>query len=214
MVDAAYIILGVAVFGLLVALVWRYGARLMRFPCPAWLAWTVERDNPFTSATRAAAVIRSAGIQPGMQALDLGCGPGRITVPLAQAVLPGGEVLAVDVQAAMLRRAQAKADAAGLTNIQFLRAAIGEGRLPLGQFDCAFLVTVLGEVPDRQGALAEVYAALKPGGILTVAEIALDPHYQRRGTVLALAEPAGFRQSTFAGAWYGYSLNLQKPPLR
>lgn len=212
MLDIAYIVSGLVVLGLLIALVWRYGARLMRFPCPAWLAWTVERDNPFTSATRAAGVIRAAGLAPGMQVLDLGCGPGRITVPAARAVMPGGEVVAVDVQAAMIRRARARAAAAHLTNIRFLQAAIGEGKLGLAQFDRAFLVTVLGEIPDRRAALAEVFAALKPGGMLTVAEIAFDPHYQRRATVEKLASSVGFRLAGFNGAWYGYSLNLLRPP--
>ncbi len=212
MLEIAYVVIGLIVLGLLIALAWRYGARLMRFPCPAWLAWTVERDNPFTRATRAAGVIKSAGLTPGMHVLDLGCGPGRITVPAAQAIMPGGEVVAVDIQPAMLRRAQVKAAAAGLTNIRFLQAAIGDGKLGLAQFDRAFLVTVLGEIPDRRLALAEIFSALKPGGILTIAEIAFDPHYQRRATVEELASSVGFGLAGFDGAWYGYSLSLLRPP--
>ncbi len=211
MIDIVYIILGLALLGLLIALAWRYGSRRLRFPCPAWLAWTVERDNPFTSATRAAGVIAAAGVRSGMKVLDLGCGPGRIAVPAAKAVLPGGEVLAVDIQPGMLRRAQARADAEHVTNIRFLQAAIGDGKLGQDQFDRAFLVTVLGEIPDRRRALTDVLSALKPGGILTVAEIAFDPHFQRRATIESLASSVGFRLAGFNGAWYGYSLNLLKP---
>jgi len=40
------------------------------------------------------------------------------------------------------------------------------------------LVTVLGEVPDREAALREIFDALKPGGILSVTEIIFDPHFQ------------------------------------
>ncbi len=211
MTALSYIVLGLLGLSLLVLVGWRYGSRLFRFPCPAWLAWVVERDNPFSAATGAASIIAAAGLRPGMQVLDFGCGPGRLTVPAARAVLPAGEVWAVDVQPAMLRRAEAKAIAAGVTNVRFLQARAGDGKLGSTRFDRAFLVTVLGEIPDRRGALAEIFAALKPGGVLTVAEIAMDPHFQRRVTVTSLATSVGFREGKFSGAWYGYSLNLEKP---
>src|SRR5512135_3360688 len=117
MMDIAYLALGLVVLGLLAISFWRFGARLAHLPCSSWLAWSVERDNPFTSATRAASVIKAAGLRPGMHVLVIGCGPGRITIPAARAVMPGGEVLAVDLQPAMIRRAEASAAAAHLTNI-------------------------------------------------------------------------------------------------
>ncbi len=212
MTDTAYVILGLAVLGALGLLVWRYGARLSRLPCPSWLAWTVERDNPLIEATRSASLIKFSGLRPGMTVLDMGCGPGRVSIPVARAVAPGGEVFAVDLQPAMLRRAQAKATAARIGNIHFLEAGAGEGKLGTDRFDRAFLVTVLGEIPRRQPALAEIFAALKPGGILTVAEVALDPHYQRPGAVRKLAASVGFREAGYSGAWYAYSMNLERPP--
>lgn len=211
MMDIADLALGLVVLGLLAISFWRFGARLAHLPCPSWLAWTVERDNPFTSATRAASLIEASGLKPGMKVLDLGCGPGRLAIPAAAAVMPGGEVLAVDLQPAMLRRAQARAASAGTGNIRFLQAAIGEGRLGSGEFDRAFLVTVLGEIPDRAAALAEIFRALKPGGILTVAEVALDPHYQSRAAVAKLAGSVGFSEADSRGAWYAFSVNLRKP---
>lgn len=60
-------------------------------------------------------------------------------------------------------------------------------------FDRAWLVTVLGEVPAREAALREVYKALKLGGVLSIAEVIPDPHYQNQSTVRRLAEGAGFR---------------------
>lgn len=209
--TVVYIVLGLALLGVAIALVWRYGSRIIRVPCPAWLAWMVERDNPFASAARAEALIQAAGLQPGMRVLDFGCGPGRLTIPAAVAVAPGGEVWAVDVQAAMLRRAEAKAAAANVSNIRFVQAAAGADALGLERFDRAFLVTVLGEIPDRPAALLEIFRSLTPGGILTVAEIAFDPHYQTQRTVSRLAASAGFRPGLYRGGWYGYSLNLQKP---
>ncbi len=210
-IDVLYAALGLALLGALVALLWRSGSRIARFPCPSWLAWMVEADNPFAWATGARALIAAAGLRPGMQVLDFGCGPGRVAVPAAQAVAPVGQVWAVDVQAAMLRRAEAKASTANVTNIRFLQAASGAGALGLQQFDRAFLVTVLGEIPDRRTALLEIFNSRKPGGILTIAEIALDPHYQTRRSVADLAVSVGFHAGLYQGGWYGYSLNLEKP---
>lgn len=209
--NAIFIALGLAILAAAIPLIWRYGSRFARFPCPSWLAWMVERDNPFSNATRAQALIESGGLQPGMRVLDFGCGPGRLTVPAALAVAPQGEVWAVDVQSAMLRRAEARARASNATNIRFVQAAAGAGALGPEQFDRAFLVTVLGEIPDRQAALVEIFRSLKPGGILIVAELALDPHYQTLRGVSRLASLVGFRQGLYRGAWYGYSLNLEKP---
>jgi predicted methyltransferase len=74
------------------------------------------------------------------------------------------------------------------------------------------LITVLGEIPDRESALQELFTALKPGGILVVAELVFDPHYQSRKTVLRLAKNAGFRESEFFGNRLAYLLLLEKPP--
>jgi ubiquinone/menaquinone biosynthesis C-methylase UbiE len=65
-----------------------------------------------------------------------------------------------------LQRVQAKAQAANLNNIRFLQAGAGEDKLEHSYYDRAVLVTVLGEIPDREAALREIVEALKPGGIL------------------------------------------------
>jgi ubiquinone/menaquinone biosynthesis C-methylase UbiE len=134
-----------------------------------------------------------------------------VAIPIARKVGPDGEVLAVDIQAGMLRRAQEKALAVKVTNIRFLQAAVGEGKLPRDRFDRAVLVTVLGEVPDRESALREIFDALKPGGRLSVTEVIFDPHFQSRQSVARLAHSAGFRQNAFHGNRIAYTLNFEKP---
>jgi ubiquinone/menaquinone biosynthesis C-methylase UbiE len=206
----------ISIFGLflLVAVIWRFASRRQSLPCPVWLRWLVELDNPFTKTNRAAAIVQHLDLQPGMAVLDVGCGPGRVTIPLAQQVGPQGEVVAMDIQAGMLQRAQHKAQAANLTNIRFLHAGVGAGKLERNRFDRALLVTVLGEIPNRRAALQEIFAALKPGGLLSVTEIIFDPHFQSRGTVLQLAASAGFREQMFFGNRIAYTQNFEKPPVR
>src|SRR5690348_11392656 len=81
---------------------WRLASRRASLPCPSWLAFLVELDNPLFRNNRASAILGGLGLAPGMRALDAGCGPGRLTIPMAQAVGSEGRVVAVDVQAEML----------------------------------------------------------------------------------------------------------------
>lgn len=193
------------------AFIWRFASRRHSVPCPVWLRWLVELDNPFTRTSRAAVIVDHLDLRPGMEVLDFGCGPGRVTVPVAKHVGEEGSVVAVDIQAGMLARAKEKAQASRLTNIEFVQAGAGEGKLGHSRFDRALLVSVLGEIPDRKGALKEIFDALRPGGILAVTETVFDPHYQSRNTVTQLAAEVGFQEHGFFGNRMAYTLNLMKP---
>ena len=192
-------------------LVWRVSSRRYMLPCPSWLAWMVERDNPFTKVNRAATIIEHLDLKQGMMVLDVGCGPGRLTIPLARKIGPNGQVVALDIQAAMLAKVQEKARLDNLTNITFIEAGIGQGKLEHNFFDRVLMVTVLGEIPDRQAALKEIFDSLKPGGILCVTEVIFDPHFQRQSTVLNLAREAGFKEKSIFGSWFSYLMNFEKP---
>jgi len=206
-----YSIAGILVAILIVFITWRFASRRRSLPCPVWLRWLVELDNPFTRTNRARVIIEHLDLQQGMSVLDLGCGPGRVAIPVAQKVGKHGNVVAVDIQAGMLRRAEEKAIKAGVSNIQFVQAGAGEGRLGKEQFDRALLITVLGEIPDRELAVKEVFEALKPGGLLSITEIIFDPHFQRQGTVRKIAQQNGFREKAFFGNAIAYTMNLEKP---
>ena len=196
---------------IVVGVVWRFASRRRELPCPAWLHWLVELDNPFTQTNRSAFIVDHLRLAPGMAVLDAGCGPGRLTVPAAKRVGAAGAVVAVDIQSGMLERARQKVIAAGLCNVEFVQAGLGEGRLPRGNFDRALLITVLGEITNPKAALTEIFAALKPGGILSVTEVIFDPHFQSRGTVTALACEAGFVIGQRWGHRLAYVQHLEKP---
>ncbi len=194
-----------------ISIAWRLSSRRHALPCPSWLRWMVELDNPFAASNKAAFIVAQLQIQPGMKVLDAGCGPGRVTLPLARAVGSTGQVLAVDLQPAMLEQVAAKARAQGLGNVRTQAAALGQGQLPAGEHDRAVIAAVLGEIPDRAAALADLLRSLRPGGLLAVAELVFDPHFQRRSTVERLARDAGFVVHSFHGHAAAYLLVLQRP---
>jgi len=204
LVGAAFVALIGVVAG------WRLSSRRRSLPCPVWLRWLVELDNPFTKTNRAAFIVGTLGLAEGMTVLDAGCGPGRLTLPLARAVGARGRVVALDLQPGMLGRVRAKVEAAGLENVELVEAGLGEGRLPVEEFDRAVLVTVLGEIPDRAAALAELRGALKPGGILAIVEVVFDPHFQSRKAVTGLAVAAGLRERAFFGRSWAYVLHFER----
>ncbi len=194
----------------LVSLLWRLLSRRHRLPCPSWAVPLLE--NPYIQALAGAELLLDrAGVEPGMSVLDVGCGPGRLSLPAARRVGPGGEVVALDLQPRMIHRLEERIEGAGLTNVTPILAAAGEGRAGTERYDRAFLVTVLGEIPDREAALAEIYGALKPGGVLSITEVLPDPHYQTRAGIGRLAESAGFEPRASFGTFWAFTRNFARP---
>lgn len=202
---------GAGILGTLVGLAgWRFASRRRLLPCPHWLSVLLE--NPYFNAVASAeTILDRLGVAPGMKVVDVGCGPGRVTVPAARRVGPTGSVTALDIQPEMLRRLQEKVEAAGLSNVLPVQAGAGTGALETGAFDAALLVTVLGEIPDQKAALREIFGALRPGGVLSVTEVLPDPHYQLRSHVRSLAIEAGFEEKRSFSDGVAYTLHFARP---
>jgi ubiquinone/menaquinone biosynthesis C-methylase UbiE len=135
-----------------------------------------------------------------------------LLIPAAQRVLPGGEVVGLDIQPGMIERLKARAAQATVLNLTAIVGDATQQHFPAESFDVIYLCTVLGEIPNRQTALRECYAALKPGGLLSITEIFPDPHYQSRAVVQRLARTAGFRLRELHGPWYFFTANFGELP--
>jgi ubiquinone/menaquinone biosynthesis C-methylase UbiE len=164
--------------------------------------------NAFVGPER---LIRRLRVAPGMRVLDAGCGPGRLTIPLARAVGPAGEVVALDGQREMLEKLETRLEAEEIRNVRTARAVLGEGVLKEGGFDRVVLAMVFGEARDRRAAARELYAALEPGGVLSVTEIFGDPDHRRPAKVRREVEAAGFRLAEIFGGFPAFTLNFEKP---
>ena len=206
-----YLIAGAAVAFIALNIGWRYASRVKKLPCPSALAWMLEGGlvDRWLNTPR---MVGYLGLQPGMRVLEIGPGPGRVLLPIARQVAPGGEAVGLELQPKMIEKLVTRAARAGLDNV---RAVQGDASLPqdssLGSFDVVLLVTVLGEIPDRAAALRNAYQLLQPGGRLSITEVLGDPHYQRRETVRQLAEAAGFRSREVHSHWIQFTANFERP---
>ena len=203
-----YLLVLIIALPLVAWLGWRLLSHRRSLPCPTSLAWLL--DNPFTAGYHST-VISRLELAPGLLVLDAGCGPGLLTTAIAAAVGPQGRVLALDIQPGMIAKAQARAAKARLSNIDYLVAPLGQGRLPATRFDRALLVTVLGEIPDKVAALTEIRSSLKPGGFVSITEVLPDPHYQSPRRIAALASLAGLRFRNKVGSLLVFTVNLERP---
>jgi ubiquinone/menaquinone biosynthesis C-methylase UbiE len=196
---------------LLLCLAWRFASRRAALPCPVWMRWLLDPSSGKGVSARTRRTITNLALKPGMQVLDAGCGPGRLSIPMADAVGPAGTVTAMDLQDGMLAIVSKRAEKNKISNISFIQGGIEDIGLPSEKYDRAVLITVLGEIPNRETAMEGLFKALKPGGILLVEETIRDPHFQTRSTVTQLADSAGFRMKEFSGNRFSFTMLLEKP---
>ena len=109
-------------------------------------------------------------LRAGLRLLDFGCGPGTITVGLAQAVDPG-QVHGIDLEESQVELARAAARDGGHENATFHVGSVYELPFEDEYFDVAHCHTVLTHVPDTGRALREVSRVLKPGGLIASREM-------------------------------------------
>jgi SAM-dependent methyltransferase len=109
-------------------------------------------------------------IHPGENVLDVGCGGGLDTMAAATLVSAAGRVVGMDMITEMLGRAKKNLIDFPFTNVTFLRAS-GED-LPFSDetFNAVISNGVFNLIPDKAGAVAEVFRVLKSGGRLMIAD--------------------------------------------
>lgn len=102
--------------------------------------------------------------EPGELAVDVGCGRGAVTFPLAEKVTPGGQVTAVDLSSAMVERVLEQAARSGVGNVDARVMDARSPDLPEGSFDLLASSLVLFFLPDAAEALTRWVRLVRPGG--------------------------------------------------
>ena len=119
-------------------------------------------------------------LKPGQRVLDFGCGPGIISVGLAEAVDPG-ELHGIDMEASQIELARAAAQAGGHANATFRVGDVTDLPFEDESFDVAHCHAVLMHVPDTPAVLAEVKRVLKPGGLIACRESIISSSFLHPG---------------------------------
>ncbi|HLA84562.1 MAG TPA: class I SAM-dependent methyltransferase [Thermoguttaceae bacterium] len=159
--------------------------------CPWWAAaFTI--DPPGRKWVHDPQKIVGPYVVPGMTVMDVGCGVGWFTIPMARMVGEHGRVIAVDLQPQMLAITQRRAEKAGVAaRIEMHRCE--RNRLGVDvKADFALVFAMLHEVPDADRLLGEVRDVLNPGGKLLLAEPPIHVTAKKFAREVALAEAAGF----------------------
>jgi ubiquinone/menaquinone biosynthesis C-methylase UbiE len=121
-------------------------------------------------ASASAALLDRVGLRPGQRAVDLGCGPRGVLDLLAGRVSPGGRVVGLDADPAHTAMAAEFAAVQALGCVDIVTADARHTGLPAGSFDLVHARTLLVNVPDPAGVVAEMVRLARPGGSVAVLE--------------------------------------------
>jgi SAM-dependent methyltransferase len=195
--------------GIFLAVVaWR---RIFPAPMPGFAAPTLDtacRRRHFSPEVAA----ERHGLGPGMRVLEIGPGIGYLTGAAAERIGPHGRLVSLDLQLSLLTKLR---DRLGPATPPLVRG--DATRLPFrgASFDLVYLSSVLGEIPDKPGAMREFGRVLRSGGTLAVSEeIIFDPDYVRLPVARRLAAGAGFAPGEYFGQRFRYTQRFVAPAAR
>lgn len=145
----------------------------------AALAELVDLDAEVLSAylDDVMGLIQAAATGPIHRIVDLGSGTGTGALALLRR-FDGAEVIAVDASATMLDRVRAKAARLGRQGtIRTVRADLDDSWPALGPVDLVWAAASMHHLADPDRVLADVFGAIRPGGLLAVAELDSFPRF-------------------------------------
>lgn len=158
--------------------------------CPWWLIRSF--DNPLRHLVQKPEGILQGMIRPGDHCLDIGCGYGYFTIPMAGLAGASGSVTAADLQPQMLAGVRRRAEKAGVLRQVRLHQVDPTGLPFKGEFDFALAFWMIHEVPDQGELLNQIHVSLKPGGKFLLVEPKGHVKREDFAQTLHVGEEAGF----------------------
>jgi precorrin-6B methylase 2 len=149
------------------------GKRYMDREISAVMGWQgaawLER-NKREREERTDLLLEALALQPGMVIADIGAGTGYLSRRMAPLVMPGGKIIALDLQPEMVNILQAGVNRSGLKQIVVKLGAIDDIKLPKNSIDMAIMVDVYHELAFPYEVMSSIMLALKPRGRLVFVE--------------------------------------------
>lgn len=115
-------------------------------------------------------LIEALKLRPGMTVIDIGAGSGTLSFPMATRVLPGGQVIAEDIQPEMLDLVRAKARKTKVTNVVPLLGTTTDPKVSPGSADLMIMVDVYHEFDQPYEMVSNMVRGLKKGGRIVFVE--------------------------------------------
>ena len=131
----------------------------------AWL----ERDKR-EREERTDLLLDALALQPGMIVADIGAGTGYLSRRMAPLIVPGGKIIALDLQPQMVNMLQAAVNRSGLKQIEVKQGSVDNIKLPKNSIDMAIMVDVYHELAYPYEVMVSILQALKPRGRLVFVE--------------------------------------------
>ena len=135
--------------------------------CPAFAQPRTEEERAAEMKRR---VIETLQLRPGDTAADVGCGDGFYTIPLARFLGPSGKLYAEDINDAELIKLKEHLGKEGLKNVEVIKGAEDDPKLPADRLDAVLIVNSYHEMTAHEAMLRHVRDALKPGGTFVLME--------------------------------------------
>jgi len=165
-------------------------------------------------------IVAQIGIQPGMSVADFGSGSGHLAILMAQKIGKEGRLYAVDILEDKLDSVRVRAKAAGLENIETIRAnleVLGSSGLADGSQDMVILINILFQSEKKQDIFAESKRVLKNGGRIVIIDWkkgagALPAGRQGLGPPDNLRTDEPTMQSILSSAGFSFERNFDTSP--
>ena len=141
--------------------------------------------------------------------LEIGPGPGYFSVNTAK-TLKNGKLVLLDIQKEMLDFAKKRLKKRKIENVEYILCNGVNFDLDNESFDRVFMVTVIGEIENKENYLREIHRVLKNDGMLSISESAGDPDKLSVEELKSLVSANGFKANDFFGSKFNYTMNFKK----
>ena len=154
-------------------------------------------------------LIKRIELKVNSTVLELGPGPGYFSIPVARK-LKNGKLYLADIQQEMLGYAKKRIEKRKLDNVEYYLCDGKTFNFNDNSFDIIYMVTVIGEVENKDEYLKDFYRILKPNGILSISELAGDPDKMTIDELKTMIENHSFKVYKIYGNKRNYTVNFNK----